>query len=780
MKTEKETVPASVKYDADNPLTSKIKDFAMRELNADLVGVANIERFANAPIKMSPQGIMPTAKSVVVMAVHHPDAIIELDGQKHPQGYRPYSIQGHMNNRLDEMSYRMALYLEDLGYNAVPIASSNIWRYKGYKELNEQFAPDVSHMHAAVAAGLAEFGYNGLALTPEFGARQRYVTIMTDAKLMPSPLMEPGSVCDNCKLCVKHCLSGALSKELDGWNIVKIEDKEYKYVKKNLWRCSWGEHFGLDLDLKIPEKVDEDVMIAMVKKHGLRGGEMGSCLRHCLPKNLRKFDKTYSSAPIRKKAVTSMSQELGRGIFEKIRSTAAKWGIDTLFINNEATLKELGINLSENGYMPTAKCAISLLVAKKKSHATVDYEEKVLKRSGEDFAEFSHICGQASYDIIRTLEASGFNGLIRSYFPEETFAGALKNQEKDILYKTFTVLTDAELPLTGNALPELSHPLKIDRKGKTSILKKLLAKIGADMVGVSPASRIEKASDALAKQIPPRKILVAVNKAKLFLAPEPEVTEETARILFPEDHLKGAKSVLVIGLRLPRQTVDITARTPQESVGPYTFATYESVRLLSVMAWRATRLLEEMGHSAVWTMDITGIGSVSGNPRGEMPDIFCNSIAAAAAGLGRISKGGFAVTPEYGSNVRFVAIVTDAELEADETIKDASFVAQCKDCNKCRKACTSNAFSKEIKVPIDGLVEEFTQIDHQRCDWAKRYSLVGGEGSKYQGWGVDIPAPEKITAENLANAIRQLPAIKKHHPCNFEQCVLACPYSRPQ
>ncbi|OGV48608.1 MAG: hypothetical protein A2017_21095 [Lentisphaerae bacterium GWF2_44_16] len=780
MKSEKETVPVPVKYETDNPLTSKIKDFAMRELNADLVGIANIERFVNAPIKMSPHGLMPTGKSVIVMAVHHPDAIIELDGQKHPQGYKPYAIQGHMNSRLDEMSYRMALYLEDLGYNAIPISGSNIWRYKGYKELNEHFAPDISHMHSAVAAGLAEFGYNGLALTPEFGARQRYVTIVTDAKLIPSPLIEPGSVCDNCKLCVKHCLSGALSKEIDGWNIVKIEDKEYKYAKKNLWRCAWAEHFALDLDLKIPEKVDEDVIIEMVKKHGLRGGEMGSCLRHCLPKNQRKFDKSYSSAPIRKKPVTPISEELGRGIFEKIRSTAAKWGIDTLFVNNEATLKELNINLSENGYMPTAKCAISLVTAKKKSSADADYEEKTLKRSGSYFAEFSNICGQASYDIIRILEASGFNGLILSNLPEETFANALKKQKKGILYRSFTILTDAELPLTENLLPEFSHPLKSNKKSKTSVLKKFLAKIGADMVGISPASRIEKASDALAKQIPPQKILVAVNKAKIFHSPEPEVTEKTVRILSPEDHLKGAKSVLVIGLRLPRQTVDITARTPAEAVGPYAFASYQSGRLLSMMAWRATRLLEEMGHSAAWTMDITGIGSFSGNPRGEVPDIFCNSIAAAAAGLGRISKGGFAVTPEYGANMRFVAIVTDADLESDETLKDASVISECEKCNRCIKACPANAFSKNIKVPIDGIVEEFTQINHQRCDWAKRYTLVASEGSKYQGWDIDIPVPEKITAKNLSDAIRQHPVIKRHLQCNFEQCALSCPYSRPQ
>ena len=139
-------------YHVDTPETAEIKRYAMETLHADLVGVANIERFANAPVMMSPQGILPTAKSVLVMAVHHPDASIERGGITHPQEIGPYSIQYHMNWRLDDMSYRMGAFLEKLGWKAVPIVSSNIWRYRGYKGLKEQFAPDVSHMHAAVAA----------------------------------------------------------------------------------------------------------------------------------------------------------------------------------------------------------------------------------------------------------------------------------------------------------------------------------------------------------------------------------------------------------------------------------------------------------------------------------------------------------------------------------------------------------------------------------------------------------------------------------------------------
>ena len=110
------------------------------ELGADLVGFGGIGRCAYAPPMMSPQGIYPEARTVIVMAVHHPDACIELGGERHSQEIGPYSVQYLMNSRLDEMSYRMASFLERQGCGAVPIVSSNIWRYNSYKDLKAIYA----------------------------------------------------------------------------------------------------------------------------------------------------------------------------------------------------------------------------------------------------------------------------------------------------------------------------------------------------------------------------------------------------------------------------------------------------------------------------------------------------------------------------------------------------------------------------------------------------------------------------------------------------------------
>ncbi len=262
----------------NHDLTLKVKEFAY-SIGADLVGIANVERYANAPIAMSPQGILPTAKSVIVCAIHHPDAAIELDGEIHPQVIGPYRVQYTMNNKLDYLSFSIARMLDKLGHKAVPIASSNIWRYRGYKELDADFAPDISHIYSGVCAGLGELGWNGLCITPEYGARNRFVSIITDAELTPTPLYNGPKLCDMCGECIRKCPTNAYRKETKGTKNVVIEGKDHIFCNKNLWRCAWGEHFNLDLDLPIPEKVDEKVLLDHIAEHGARVGAFGVCLK---------------------------------------------------------------------------------------------------------------------------------------------------------------------------------------------------------------------------------------------------------------------------------------------------------------------------------------------------------------------------------------------------------------------------------------------------------------------------------------------------------------------
>ncbi|MGE4563680.1 MAG: hypothetical protein AB7F32_02320 [Victivallaceae bacterium] len=764
-------------FRADNAETMEVKHYACEVLRADLIGVADIGRFAGAPVMMSPSGVMPAARSVIVMAVHHPDAAIELGGIKHPQEIGPYLIQYHMNWRLDDMSYRMSSKLEKMGYQAVPIASSNIWRYRGYKGMTEQFAPDVSHMHAAVAAGLAEFGYNGLAITPEYGARQRYVTIITDAVLTPSPLLEPGSVCDNCMICKKECRSGALSKEIDGWNEVKIEDKVYRYARKNLWRCAWGEHFDLDLDLPIPEKVDEKVIMDAVIRHGRRGGEMGSCLRYCVPKALRYFDRAYTNAP-RRRQHTLPNPEVEafhRGLFEEMRSLGTVWGADQLVVSSAARLREaLGIDIA--AMLPGALRAVS--IASVRNPLDADFSDPYCNIHQSHFA-WNAVVTQSGYDMVRLLEKNGYRACLYLGFPENEFAKVLTPGDPGKDVHTLTLLTDAPLPETSWELASNAITIR-DSHTLTSRIRETMAGLECDLVGIAPASLLEEIKKQLAPIYDGEEELVARNQADTIYKPfDPEITKHVRQVAGPADYLANAKSVVVLGLRMPAATVDITARTPAEAAGPYVFAQYETVMRLRILGWKLAGLLESASFKCVETLDLHRTGSFCWNPRGEYPDAFSNVFAAAAAGLADISACGSAVNERFGSNVRYIAIVTDAELEYD---RPKAVDLACTACpGRCFSHCRTAAFEEPLRsINIGDHAVSFRKIDVNRCNWAKRWSLVGSEGNQYTGWHLDEAYPDKLTPEALAAAIAKVPQIEKIRPCNFEQCLLACPYSRKQ
>ncbi len=770
---------------SESALTAQIKEFASKELNADLVGVANIERFKGAPVMMSPRGILPSARSVVVMAVHHPDAAIELGGEEHPQKIGPYCVQYVMNMRLDEMSYRMGRYIESLGYTSVPIVSSNIWRYKGYKGMTEHFAPDMSHLHAAVAAGLSEFGYSGLSITPEFGARQRFVSIITDAVLNPSPLLEPGSVCDNCMLCRKACPTAALVKEIDGWKEVEIEGRVYRYANKNLWRCAWGEHFDLDLDLDIPEHVDEAVILKYVEKYGRRSGEMGCCLKACLPEARRYFDKSYCNSPRRIRDAVPPPGVLPSADVEKLQSLTKAHGAACILTVPVTELREAGVTIEDSkAYLPGAKSALIACVAADiqlvHDEADVDKElalEITLVAGGlRETAE--KLAMQTGYDLARALERTGWSAIGGTEVKESEVVQAVKGVPDGRTLFTYTVLTEAELPSTGLAFHE--EPVQALEGDFTEALKTEAKRLGADVAGVVSMRRLGDVAQQVAAIFDGEEILDARDISALFTPYDPVVTTRKRKVPDPSTILPDGKSALVFGVALPHGSVDITARTPSESVGPYAFALYENLNYLRRIALRLSLWLSKQGVQAVVSEDLLDTGSRTASPRGAIPDLFSNRFAAWSAGLGRLAKAGFLVNPQYGTNLRYMAVVVDRELKEDAMLE--SFTAEkCATCGDlCLSACTTEAFSKEASVEIDGVRDTFRTIETVRCDWAKRYSLIADAGCGFVGWTLDIPAPSTITGEVLADALRQQPPIPKYRPCNFEACSMACPYTRSE
>jgi epoxyqueuosine reductase QueG len=754
-------------------LSDLIKQYAYT-LGADLVGIGGIDRCAHAPLMMSPQGLMPGARSVVVMAVRHPDACIELGGEAHPQAIGPYSVQYLMNQRLDEMSYRMGTFIERQGYGAIPIASSNIWRYNQYKDLTAIFAPDISHIYMAVVAGLADIGYSGLALTPEFGARNRFVTVVTDAALEADPLIPPGTVCDRCMQCRRHCPSGALSKEIDGDKVLRIDPYEYRFANKNLWRCAWGEHFDLDLDLTIPDVVTEAVILEQVAAHGLRGGEMGQCLKYCLPRAARTVDRAYSSAPVRAPWQTADATRIPRGVLDRLLADAAG-GTDGVLVHTADDLRGQGIDLEAQ--LPGARSAVTLFVTPPAVGDNAHF------RAGAGY-QVDSLC----YDLTRGLDDLGFRTVLDVFrrarrhgvgVPELT-ARILDAAGHEAPAIANTVVT--RLPLRERTQATATTPVfrETAKHGLTEHLVALARELGADIVGVAPVPRV----DGLVEQLRPifdgEELLDAQDRAQRFMPWEPEVLTRGRRVLAPADHLPGARTVLVLGLRMHRAAAEWATRPPAEAVGPYAFQTYATHMVGAAIGYRLVQRLADLGYQGVLSADLTGTDSTVANPRGPQPDLWANRFAGLAAGLGYLTTSGYLATPQFGILQRCLAIVTDAPLAASPLYAPTTEEQRCLACDgRCLSACPARAFLPEpMALTCEGRSYPFHRTDGRRCDWSKRYALLAESGFGYLGSPADVPTPDAVTPEALAAALRQHDPIKKHRPVIAEPCLLECAYVR--
>ena len=237
-----------MEMEGDTRLTREIKSFIINE-GADLVGVAPVKRFEKAPKETQPTHYMPNATSVISIALHIPNGVCDVWGEYTEPGKTagPYLFYGYgfQNLELARIANLVAKKLEYRGYKSIifPPTWAVSW-YRFFERLPTEgilFA-DFSHRHAAVAAGLGEIGWHGLCITPEFGTRVRFNSIITDAPLASDPVYEGPSLCkpELCKLkCVRICPTKAISTPPKGLKCT-IGGRVFEYSKTDHVRCMYG------------------------------------------------------------------------------------------------------------------------------------------------------------------------------------------------------------------------------------------------------------------------------------------------------------------------------------------------------------------------------------------------------------------------------------------------------------------------------------------------------------------------------------------------------------
>lgn len=219
-------------------LKGKLREIAFGS-GMDYFGVGPVERWNNAPQGYRPWDFMPETKSVVVIGIRIPEGAIESNHRAF-QGLRhaifTYMLFGYnkLNELLDLTAISISSYLQTEAKAKTYLLPASIPRDE-YLMMGE-----MSNRHAAVCAGLAEFGWNGLALTPEAGPRVRWVTLLTDAQLEPDPMYSGAKLCDHstCSVCVNVCPVQALSEDIAVE--ININDQKIVYGKLDQPRCRCG------------------------------------------------------------------------------------------------------------------------------------------------------------------------------------------------------------------------------------------------------------------------------------------------------------------------------------------------------------------------------------------------------------------------------------------------------------------------------------------------------------------------------------------------------------
>lgn len=177
-------------------LTRDIKTFAL-ECGADLVGVSSIDRFEGAPEGFHPTDVMKSTRSVISFARKFVMGILdELAPGRQRLSYKHHMFS-HLNTWNTFTGYDIARFVESKGHKAFVIQPTTPYHAHEFRSV-------MSHRHAAVRAGLGVFGKNNLVLTREFGPRQRFGTVLTDASLVPDPLIEK-DLCTDCNTCREAC-----------------------------------------------------------------------------------------------------------------------------------------------------------------------------------------------------------------------------------------------------------------------------------------------------------------------------------------------------------------------------------------------------------------------------------------------------------------------------------------------------------------------------------------------------------------------------------------------
>ena len=189
-----------------------------KDEGADLFGVADLAPAMEAILEQGGPIVAEYPRAISI-GIRLLDPIVDLlprrDEKAAAASYKHHSYDV-VNGRLDFIASKLSSVIQRSGYRAFPMSASG-------RISDEKISALFSHKMAAHLAGLGWIGKSCLLITPEFGPRARWITILTDAPLKAGTPMAVR--CGDCHECVDVCPVKAFT----GRNFVETEPREARY-----------------------------------------------------------------------------------------------------------------------------------------------------------------------------------------------------------------------------------------------------------------------------------------------------------------------------------------------------------------------------------------------------------------------------------------------------------------------------------------------------------------------------------------------------------------------
>jgi epoxyqueuosine reductase QueG len=208
--------------DHSDALTLNLKQFSEAG-GADLFGVADLVPAENFIRSQGPPWIERFPRAISI-GMRLNDLIVDQHTPLEPRRnslywYHVYSI---VTPSLDFLAYNVSRRLNRLGYQAFPVPGSTPYNF-------ENLSGILSHKLAAHLAGLGWIGKSCMLITPQFGPRVRFVSILTDAPLDTGTPVD--GLCGQCRVCMKACPVEAFTGR-------EFSPEEERDARFDAFRCS--------------------------------------------------------------------------------------------------------------------------------------------------------------------------------------------------------------------------------------------------------------------------------------------------------------------------------------------------------------------------------------------------------------------------------------------------------------------------------------------------------------------------------------------------------------